>query len=275
MIIYLHNKRKVGIIMALSKTHLSNLLLAILRMSETNKEAMEIFSNMIPYAVLPDAIRCFKFGDNIPNNRVVSHFEINPATGKASGMTFPSIDELKVLDENIISSLTMNVEADYSQVGIGDETSMSAFVQLNREYLDAKEYIGIKIHLTQDKIYDEYVRTLIDCSERRKTGLFHFKGSDYDRKNVRSLISEIEEFEFRVLCCMISEEFGINVDKAFFEEWVKPALDKAYCPKMSETTWKYINFSDESIPNHISEEQAKDVLEKMVKATIGVLINTD
>lgn len=251
--------------MALSKMHVSIDFLAMLRKGKGISTTVSEWSKTVPYLLLPDAIRCFNFGAGIPNNRVISHFEIHPVTGRSSWMKFPSIEQIRVLDEEIISKLEKSYEGDYSQVAIGDETSINAFLNHNAN-LDEPVKLGCYKHLCQDRVYDQKIRELIDCSKRHENGLFFFKGNTYDAKSVRTLITQIEEIEFRTLCKLIDDEFGVEINQTFFEKFVKTAIDEAYCPKMAETTWKFIRFSSDELPNLVSEERATEVIEAMVAA---------
>lgn len=247
--------------MALSKTHILVSALALHRQGLDSK-----LKEMIPLVILPDAIRCFNYGSGVKNNRVITHFEINPATGKASWMKFPSIKELKSLDDEKIQSLSMGIEPDYNQVAIGDETSIPAFCRHNI-MLEELEYRGIIIHLHQDRIYDSYIREKIDCS-RRSEGIFKFNGKVYDKKSVRKLITEFEEQEFRLLAEKYKKETGETPDENWFEENVKSAIDSAYCKKMAECTWKYISIDLETaIPEHLTNDECEAVVEKMISKT--------
>lgn len=256
--------------MALSKTHATVTLLALLRCSDLKKDAISIWKkHFIPYVLLPDAIRCYNFGEGIPNNRVISHFEINHFTGKPSWMRFPDSRQIKVIDETVIAGLEKHVENDYRQVAIGDTTSIETFREHNKG-LDSVVYRGCEIHLMQDIVYDDFIRQVIDCDDRYDNGgKFFFDKKEYDAKSVRTLISTIEENEFYVLSQMIKDEFGIIINKEFFEEHVKNALKQSYSQKMAESTWKYITFSDNvEILNTITNEQIRNVVEEMVRATV-------
>lgn len=247
--------------MALSKTHILVTWLAFHLHDEIHFNVRDI----IPYAVLPDAIRCFNFGENVKNNRVISHFEKNPTTGSASWMVYPSKAEIKVLDDRIVQSLGMHIEPDYNQVAIGDETSMGSFIEHNN-MLESEVLLGVYLHLIQDVIYDEYVRQKINCYRRRIDGTFSFKGEVYDAKSVRKLISEIEEQEFRLLAKKFERITGEKPDQAWFERTIKPLLDEAYSPKMAECTWKYILVNLEGeYPKHLQDEECEYIINRMVR----------
>lgn len=247
--------------MALSKTHILVSALAYHR-----KKIEYNFEKLIPLLVLPDAIRCFNFGSKVKNNRVITHFEVNPKTEKPSGMTFPSIAELKTLTDEKIQNMHMHVEPDYKQVAIGDKTSIPAAVSYNSK-LETEEFLQILIHLIQDLVYDGYIRKKIDCSKRSK-GIFTFKGESYDAKGVRSLITKIEEQEFRILAKKYAEETGVVPNMEWFEKNVKTAFESTYYDKMAESTWKYISVDlDSDIERLLTDAECDDIVEKMIDAT--------
>lgn len=249
--------------MALSKTHILLSALAFHR-----KRCMPELR--VPFVVLPDAIRCFNYGNFVPNNRVITHFEIHPVSQRASWIRFPSIDELKTLDDDKIQSYQMEIESDYNQVAIGDETSIETFKKHNLG-LEPEEFLGIHLHLEQDKIYDEYVRQKIDCTERQK-GIFKFKGKIYDPIEVRKLITEIEEQEFRILVKKVTAEMGIIPDINWFEKNVFVTLRSAYCTKMAECTINNIKVDLSSeFPCHLSDEECNGIVEKMLLKTEELL----
>lgn len=252
--------------MALSKTHA---LVALMTYLENGK-SLEEWGQLVPYILLPDAMRCFDFG--VPNNRVLTHFEVNTKSYRPSGIKFPTKDEIAVLDSEIIARLPKVISGDYSyQVAIGDGTSIDQFLYMNHPD-NTDVYAGCLIHLLQDMAYDVHIRGAIDCGSRyRNGGKFFFGGEEYDAKSVRKLISDIEEFEFRLLQECLDEEFGIVADKAFFEEYVKKAIYGAYCTKMAETTWRYINFRDDVLPEY-SKSLALQGVEQMKRATKSAII---
>lgn len=248
--------------MALSKTHALCTAMAII------SSGTKFIPEMIAYAVLPDAIRCFNFGDGIKNNRVISHFEVHPVTGLASGMVFPEPEELKMLTDEMVQKKVVHVEGDYHQVAIGDTSNLGAYIQLNT-HLPEIEFKGIFNHLLQDSLYDNYVRSLIDISEK-SDGKFRYNvtGEMYDATSVRKLIGDIEQQEFRYLASIFEKETGFKTNE-YFESVVFPAIRSAFCEKMAETTIKYINLNDDSVevaPNDV----CKKIVDQMIQASAKI-----
>ena len=247
--------------MALSKTH------ALCTVMAVNSSGTKLLPEMIAYAVLPDAIRCFNFGDGIKNNRVVSHFEVHPVTGVASGMAFPEPAELKILTDEMVRKKVVHVEGDYHQVAIGDISNLGAYIQLNT-HLPELEFKGIFNHLIQDSIYNNYVRSLID-SQEKSDGKFRYTvtGEMYDTTSVRKLIGNIEQQEFRYLASIFEKETGFKTNE-YFENVVFPVIRSAFCEKMAETTIKYINLDDNGIevaPNDVCKKIVDDMIQASAK----------
>lgn len=254
--------------MALSKFHIVISMLAYYQRKSNLDEA----PMLIPYLILPDAIRCFSFGtkEDIPNTRVITHFEKHPITGNASGMKFPTPKELKKVDDEFCKKSIQALELNYNQVAIGDKTSLEAFWDCNYS-MPKKEYTLILSHLIQDSIYDDYIRKSIDCTNGRTKQEFYFNGTTYDPTAVRKLIGEIEEQEFQYLCKMFKEQTGIEVTAQWFEKEIKPIIFEAYPEKMAETTWKYIKFQEEPAKEIIEEEKISEMLSKMLWETKKLL----
>ena len=251
--------------MALSKTHI---LTSVMALISSGKYVFPetIPSEILAYAVIPDAIRCFYYGDGVKNSRVVSHYEVHPVTGVASSMVFPNPDELKVLNDSMVQEKIVHVEGDYNQVALGDVSNIGVFFQLNAG-LPELEFKGILNHLTQDAVYDNYVRTLIDISQK-KEGKFIYTvtGEVYDATSVRKLIGAIEQQEFRYLAELFEETTGLDT-KEYFESVVFPAIRNAFCEKMAETTIKYINLNDDGVevaPNEV----CKKIVDEMIAASV-------
>ena len=247
--------------MALSKTHTMAFLIALKRAGKKN-----IWEKMLPGVLLPDAIRCYGL------SRIVTHFEKHYITGEASGIEFPAISKLKTLDKDKVANLRIvNAEnlsgekLDYEQVAIGDETSLTAFKMMN-SHLPNLDFKSIQIHLIQDSVYDEYIRQVIDCSLRRYPGnIFKFEGKIFDAKQVRQLISEIEEQEFRYMCSIFEKENGEKIDQKWFDENVKPIIFSAYSPEMAEKTWAYIKIDNDSPnPCHLPEYKVSGIVNSLI-----------
>lgn len=255
--------------MALSKTHTLALYIALARKGKEN-----LFKEILPGALLPDAIRCFGI------SRIITHFEKHYVTGEASGIQFPTREELKTLSKEKATALHQvnaktidNNKLDYEQVAIGDDTSLTAFEMMN-SMLEKRYFDSISIHLQQDIIYDEYIREVIDCSLRRATLNFKFNGKVYDSKEIRRIISELEEQEFRYMCEIAKKEFGEEINQKWFENNVKPILFTAYCKEMAEKTWGFIKIDNDS-PNleHLPESQVDGIVSALIACSEKAIEN--
>lgn len=245
--------------MALSKTHILATIMAGL-LSGKN-----VSPEQIALVTVPDAIRCFNFGDGVKNSRVVSHFEVHPVTGVASGMVFPTLDELKILTDEMVQEKVVHVEKDYQQVALGDTSNIGVFCQLNAGLPEAV-FKWILIHLIQDTVYDDYIRKLIDISQKRD-GKFTYTvtGEVYDATSVRKLIGAIEQQEFRYLSELFEKETGFDT-REYFETVVFPAIRSTFCEKMAETTIKYIYLNDDGA-EVAPPEVCKKIVDDMISAT--------
>lgn len=244
--------------MALSKTHLIVTLISCLKLGKE-----DLFKELIPYVLLPDAIRCYGIA------RTATHFEVSTITGKASKFIFPNKDELKQLTDENFSQYILSQEK-YEQVAVGDATSLSTFAKTNAK-IDNDVFNGCFIHLLQDSIYDDYIREVIDMSRRLENGEFYFNGETYDAKSVRTLIGKIEEQEFQFLQKMLMDLACIKADQNWFNTVVRPALEKAYPEKMVDCTMKYITIQDTEAEKLISDEKVEMICNNMINACIPFL----
>lgn len=250
--------------MALSKTHTLAFLIGLNR-----KGKRHLFEQMLPGVLLPDAIRCYGL------SRIVTHFEKHYITGEASGIEFPAISKLKTLDKDKVANLRIvNAEnlsgekLDYEQVAIGDETSLTAFKMMN-SHLPNLDFKSIQIHLIQDSVYDEYIRQVIDCSLRRYPGnIFKFEGKVFDAKQVRQLISEIEEQEFRFMCDIYERENGEKINQEWFDNNVRTVIESAYCPQMAEKTLGFIKIDNDSPkPCHLPDYKVSGIVSALISCS--------
>lgn len=202
---------------------------------------------MVPYVLLPDAIRCFT------GPRQYSHFERARNEDDSSWMTFPA--DMKRLSKEAFAQTESHLCRTDPCV-LGEETDLLAFVKHNHDIPDDM-FKGVAIHLQQDIIFDEFVRREINCS-RMYEDRFVYNGQEVGGKEVRAIISDMEDDGMRVLAGLVHDKFGITADQKWFDRIVKPALDKVYPKAMAESCYKYMKMSPElnyDIQQHVTETE--------------------
>lgn len=202
---------------------------------------IEYFKRLIPYVLLPDAIRMYT------GNRECSHFELNSDGSDTSWIEFPT-DLKNVNKDNIKMHLADNI----IKCAIGEKSHTAEFNRRS-EHLKPTYMIGIKMHLWQDKKYDEFIRKYIDCSDKYN-GNFYFKGKKYDSTSVRELITNIENDGVAILAKLVYDLYGLEADQRFFDATVKPQLYRVYKKELADNTYKYMKVR-EDICQAISSKQ--------------------
>ena len=190
----------------------------------------ESIAREIPYILLPDAIKKYN------SLRQYGHFETNRANGLTSWLRYPI--NLKCFDEKEFERLPKYLAPDIISSTIGDDINITAF-DINNKHLPVDEYFGIKKHLVQDKIFDEWIRKNIDCSKKNED-VFVFKGRIYTGEEIRNLITEIECHGVYVLAYMNYETYGITANQDWFNSYVKKQLDAVYSEELSDATYGYM-----------------------------------
>ncbi len=228
------------------------------------------FEVQIPYVLVPDAIRRYC------GPRQYSHFEETPDGKEISYMHFPY--DLKSVSKDNIGNEIMYLGQGYKPCVIGEKTHIEKFEQVNQDLLP-EYYAGVKKHLTQDSIFDEFIREKIglDCSRRfesmyspeettgKNVGIFTFyrpvkdqNGNTVKTDNgevkrteeildgdgVRKLIAEIENQGVYILAYLIYEAYGITANQEWFDKHVKESLDKTYSQDLSDGTYNYMKIPD-------------------------------
>lgn len=207
----------------------------------------ENIQRMIPYVLLPDAIRCFT------GPRQYSHFERSRDGSDSSWMTFPA--DMKHLSKEAFAQTDSHLCRTDPCV-LGEETDLLAYVTYNHDIPD-NMFKGVAIHLQQDIIFDEFVRQEIDCSQMYDDR-FVYGGQEMNGKEIRAVISDMEDDGMKVLANLVYEKFGITADQKWFDRIVKPALDNAYPKSMAESCYKYMQMSPElnyDIQQHVAETE--------------------
>lgn len=203
----------------------------------------EEFDKEIPYVLLPDAIRKYC------GPRQYTHFEEASDKTDISWYKFPkTIKNIESKEEALDTDLHL---ANCVPAAIGEQTHIEEF-EAHNQHLSPEYYAGVKKHLTQDCIFDEFIRQQIDCSKKYEDK-FTFKGTEYDGKGIRKVIGDIENQGLYILAYMMDKSYGITTNQEWFDRHVKDVLDREYSADLAEGTYKYM---------HIPEELNKRITEK-------------
>lgn len=216
------------------------------------------FRDEIAYVLLPDAIRRYT------GARQLSHFECNPSNGITSWLRYPlNLKELSKenINEYIDSCLSPNI----TPCCIGETTQIEEFFRHNK-HLPILYYLSVQKHLIQDFIYDDFIRSIINTSDKYD-GIFYFKGNKLDSTEVRKVITDIEEDGFAILARIIYEKYKICVNQDWFRDNVYEVLLKVYSKDLADGTYNYMKIR-EDINNAITTHNWK-----LVKSTSGVDIS--
>ena len=211
--------------------------------SKNKKEdAEKELDDEIAYVLFPDAIRRYC------GPRQYSHFEEHPTNeGEISWMEYPT--DIKHVSREVMDSQNKYLSENIQPCVLGENTHIETFEEHNK-HLSPKYFAGVKKHLTQDVIFDEFIREQIDCSRKfedkflfkdRKTGEIQ----EYDGKGVRALIVDIENQGLYVLAYMIHEVYGITANQEWFDKHVKQNLDREYPQDLADGTYQYMKIPEE------------------------------
>jgi hypothetical protein len=165
----------------------------------------------------------------------------------------------------------MYLATGYRPCVLGERTHLEKFEQTNGD-LPPMYYSGVKKHLVQDIIFDEFVRSEIglDCSRRfesmyppeettgKNVGIYVFtrerKGSNgeslveqetFDGNGVRKFIADFENQGVYILAYMLYKSYGITVNQEWFDKHVKTVLDREYSEDLAKGTYQYMKIPEE------------------------------
>lgn len=189
----------------------------------------------IPYVLLPDAIRRYL------GPRQYSHFEVSRDGEDVSWLKYP--EDIKGMTKESLMGAEKHIVEDIKPCVLGEETVISAFDDHN-DHLSPIYYAGVKKHLTQDFIFDAFVRENIDCSHMYQDK-FIFKGQEYDGKGIRKVIADFEAYGLYLLAYMIYDSYGITTNQDWFDRNVKTQLDVHYSEDLANGTYGYMRIPEE------------------------------
>lgn len=193
------------------------------------------FRFIVAYDLLPDAIRRYT------GARQTSHFEINSTGTDVSFMKFPL--DLKNLTKETSEKIEGHLAGDIKPCCIGETTQLHVFDQWNK-HLPIQYYCGIRMHLIQDYFYDEFIRNIIDCSNKYNDK-FIYNGKSVDGTTVRKYVADIEEDGFCILAKEIYDKYGVVTDQAWFDRNVRDIIKTVYSDDLATGTYNYMKIKPE------------------------------
>ena len=193
------------------------------------------FRFIVAYDLLPDAIRKYT------GARQTSHFEINSTGTDVSFMKFPL--DLKNLTKETSEKIEGHLAGDIKPCCIGETTQLHVFDQWNK-HLPIQYYCGIRMHLIQDYFYDEFIRKIIDCSDKYNDK-FIYNGKFIDGTTVRKYVADIEEDGFCILAKEIYNKCGVVTDQAWFDRNVRDIIKIVYSDDLATGTYNYMKIKPE------------------------------
>ena len=195
---------------------------------------VDSFEKEVPYVLFPDAIRRYC------GPRQYSHFEEKYDGSDVSWVKFPS--DIKTIDKEKMGKQPMHMVDEVKPCVLGENTNIQAFEEHNRN-LPPEMYAGIKKHLIQDLMFDEFIREQIDCSKKYEDK-FEFNGKTYNGQEIRKVIGDIENHGLYVLAYMLNRSYGITANQEWFDEHVKKNLDRVYPEDLANGTYNYMKIPD-------------------------------
>lgn len=196
---------------------------------------IDIFRFIVAYDLLLDAIRKYT------GARQTSHFEINSTGTDVSFMKFPL--DLKNLTKETSEKIEGHLAGDIKPCCIGETTQLHVFDQWNK-HLPIQYYCGIRMHLIQDYFYDEFIRNIIDCSDKYNDK-FIYNGKSIDGTTVRKYVADIEEDGFCILTKEIYDKCGVVTDQAWFDRNVRDIIKTVYSDDLATGTYNYMKIKPE------------------------------
>mgnify|MGYP000053737705 CR=1 FL=1 len=215
----------------------------------------ETNSEYLAASVFPDAIRAYtrrREYTHFEENAYLQDFPDNPEKGDVSYWSFP--DSMKtVTAESIQKQLqeTGHLAEGIHPAAIGEMTHVDVFEEHNR-HLPLQMFLGCKDHLVEDARFDTFIRTEIDCRGKEQD-IYYFQNQEYDGKEVRALIGNIEQYGIYQLAHEIYEQKGILCNQEWLINTIKPVLDAEYPKDLAEKTFSFMQI-DPTINAWITEK---------------------
>lgn len=206
---------------------------------------MQSSNRLVAATVYPDAVRAYT------GARQYSHFERAYDNSDVSYMRFSS-DMAITQDEMKVKLLTKcHLVNNIKACAIGEDTDIDAFYKHNARL----EYVmkaGIGYHLQQDIVFDNFIRTEIDCS-KKYDDIFVFNNKTMNGKELRTLIADIEQHGIYIMAYRLYKKWDMTVNQAWLERNIRPILENEYCSDLADKTFSYMKIRedvDELISRH-------------------------
>ena len=194
-------------------------------------------NRLVAATVYPDAIRAYT------GARQYSHFERTYDDSDVSYMRFSS-DMTLTQDEIKARLLTKcHLAKNLKACAIGEDTDIEVFYKHNARL----EYVmkaGIGYHLQQDVVFDEFIRTEIDCS-KKYDDIFVFNNKTMNGKELRALITDIEQQGIYVMAYRLYKRYGVTVSQDWLALNIMPVLAEEYCRDLADKTFSYMKIRDD------------------------------
>ena len=200
----------------------------------------------------PDSVRCWS------GARQLTHFTINPTTGKTSWIEYPDMPVWE-WSKSIVSDAAKFDAGKPGNAAVDEATILEEFWRHNKK---TPQNMLFYEHLVQDKFYDQYLRKYVDVS-RRYEDIYTFEGKEYTGEEFRkkaderwsgeSLVNSFDSQLFVVLAKILYKEKGITANREWFEKEVFPVFYQVYSDELAQNTVRFITMTDtadEIITNH-------------------------
>lgn len=223
----------------------------------------------------PDSIRCWC------GPRQYTHFTINPETNEVSWIEFPNTP-IKKWNKEVIDAANKYDAGKPGEAAVDEATDLETFWKHNKKTLPNQLFY---IHLLQDTLYDAYLRSYVDVSERYKDRYFfngekysgaEFRQSGQERWNGESLVNRFDTQVFIALAKRLYETQGIIANRAWFEQEVFPIFREVYSEELAEKTIRFVTMTDaanETISAKKFAYESGPVPADKVDAFIDLIIN--
>lgn len=204
-------------------------------------------SEYLAASVFPDAIRAYtgrREYTHFEENAYMQEFPDEPEKWDISYWQFPS-NMKTVTPQSVKTQLQENghLAKGIHPAAIGELTHLEEFVEHN-QHLPAQMFLGCKDHLTEDRRFDTFIRTEIDC-RKKEQDIFYFQHQEYDGKGVRTLINQIEQHGIYLLAHDIYNKTGMLCNQEWLEQTIKPILDAEYPKDLAEKTFSFMRIDPE------------------------------
>ena len=223
------------------------------------EKAEEYIDKNVALLLLPNAIGMY-------GPRQQFHFTEHPFTKEVSSVKFKTTpDHLKGIKDEYEADL----KADIPKCVIDEVSHLEVFATINPTWAET----AYATHLYQDYAWDEWIRNVVNVSERFEDKFTYTRnGRIVDGATFRQKLDSLNNVFFQKIAKKIYAEFGVLLDKEWFEKHVYANLLKAYDKEVAENTWKYINppslDAKISLPDCVLKGELAKAVTKMTEATM-------